>query len=106
MALALSVYLQTNVSNKVIACFAETGQMEKIVLYSKKVGYRSDYIALLEHIMHTNPEKVVKFAMQLVNDKTEPLVDVEHTSNWPPVAAIFTLNILSCRLWIYSGHRT
>ncbi|KAJ7745002.1 hypothetical protein DFH07DRAFT_963540 [Mycena maculata] len=34
---ALSVYLRANVPNKVIACFAETGQMDKIVLYSKKV---------------------------------------------------------------------
>jgi len=38
MTLALSVYLRANVPNKVIACFAETGQTEKIVLYSKKVA--------------------------------------------------------------------
>ena len=35
--LALSVYLRANVPNKVIQCFAETGQVQKIVLYAKKV---------------------------------------------------------------------
>lgn len=35
--LALSVYLRANVPNKVIQCFAETGQFQKIVLYAKKV---------------------------------------------------------------------
>ena len=77
MTLALSVYLRANVPNKVIACFAETGQTEKIVLYSKKVGYSPDYAALLQHIMRTNPEKGAEFATQLANDESGPLVDVE-----------------------------
>lgn len=77
MTLALSVYLRANVPNKVIACFAETGQTEKIVLYSKKVGYNPDYVALLQHIMRTNPEKGAEFATQLANDESGPLVDVE-----------------------------
>jgi clathrin heavy chain len=42
MTLALSVYLRANVPNKVIACFAETGQIDKVVLYSKKANYRPD----------------------------------------------------------------
>lgn len=37
--LALSVYLRANVPNKVIQCFAETGQFQKIVLYAKKVCF-------------------------------------------------------------------
>ncbi|KAJ7636025.1 hypothetical protein DFH06DRAFT_1219759 [Mycena polygramma] len=77
MTLALSVYLRANVPNKVVACFAETGQTEKIVLYSKKVGYSPDYFALLQHVMRTNPEKGAEFAAQLVNDESGPLVDVE-----------------------------
>lgn len=36
--LALSVYLRANVPNKVIQCFAETGQVQKIVLYAKKLA--------------------------------------------------------------------
>ena len=77
MTLALSVYLRANVPHKVIACFAETGQIEKIVLYSKKVGYSPDYTVLLQHVMRANPEKGAEFAMQLVNDETGPLVDIE-----------------------------
>ena len=38
---ALSVYLRANVPNKVIQCFAETGQFQKIVLYAKKVSVPS-----------------------------------------------------------------
>lgn len=77
MTLALSVYLRANVPNKVVACFAETGQTDKIVLYSKKVGYSPDYAGLLQHIMRVNPEKGAEFAGQLVNDESGPLVDVE-----------------------------
>lgn len=85
MTLALSVYLRANVPNKVIACFSETGQTEKIVLYAKKVGYQPDYVALLQHIMRTNPDKGAEFASSLVNDETGPLVDVERVSDISPI---------------------
>lgn len=80
MTLALSVYLRANVPNKVIACFAETGQIDKIVLYSKKVGYSPDYTTLLQHVMRSSPEKGAEFATQLVNDESGPLVDVERVN--------------------------
>ena len=60
--LALSVYLRANVPMKVIQCFAETGQYQKIVLYAKKVNYQPDYIFLLRSIMRINPEQGVQFA--------------------------------------------
>lgn len=45
--LALSVYLRANVPNKVIQCFAETGQFQKIVLYAKKVrSFKEDNAAV------------------------------------------------------------
>ncbi|KAI0331507.1 clathrin heavy chain [Cubamyces sp. BRFM 1775] len=77
MTLALSVYLRANIHNKVIACFAETGQIDKILLYAKKTGYSPDYVGLLQHIMRVNPEKGAEFATQLVKDEAGPLVDVE-----------------------------
>ncbi|KAF8203456.1 clathrin-H-link-domain-containing protein [Mycena galopus ATCC 62051] len=56
----------------------ETGQMEKIVLYSNKIRYSPDCdSALLQHVMRTNPEKGAEFAAQLVNGESGPLVDVE-----------------------------
>nr|BAN20627.1 clathrin heavy chain [Riptortus pedestris] len=73
--LALSVYLRANVPNKVIQCFAETGQFQKIVLYAKKVGYTPDYIFLLRNVMRVNPDQGVGFAQMLVQDE-EPLADI------------------------------
>ena len=73
--LALSVYLRANVPNKVIQCFAETGQFQKIVLYAKKVGYTPDYIFLLRSVMRVNPESGAGFAGMLVADD-EPLADI------------------------------
>ncbi|KAL1407009.1 Clathrin heavy chain [Vanrija albida] len=77
MNLALSVYLRANVPNKVVACFAELGQFDKIVLYSKKVGFTPDYAQLLQHLVRVNPDKGAEFATQLVNDEAGPLVDLD-----------------------------
>jgi clathrin heavy chain len=77
MNLALSVYLRANVPNKVVACFAELGQFDKIVLYSKKVNYTPDYAQLLQHLVRINPEKGAEFASQLIGDESGPLVDLE-----------------------------
>lgn len=74
--LALSVYLRANVPNKVIQCFAETGQFQKIVLYAKKVGYTPDYIFLIRNVMRANPEQGAAFAQMLVADDGEPLADI------------------------------
>jgi clathrin heavy chain len=79
MTLALSVYLRANVPKKVVACFGETGQTDKIVLYSKKVGYTPHFAGLLQHIMRTNPEKA-EFATQLANDESGGLIDIERVS--------------------------
>ncbi|GAA5893039.1 clathrin heavy chain [Sporobolomyces salmoneus] len=77
MTLALSVYLRANVPNKVVACFAETGQFAKIIVYAKRVNYTPDYASLLQHVTRINPDHGAEFATQLVNDETGPLVDVE-----------------------------
>ncbi|KAF5296319.1 hypothetical protein FQA39_LY12536 [Lamprigera yunnana] len=73
--LALSVYLRANVPAKVIQSFAETGQFQKIILYTKKVSYTPDYIYLLRTVMRTNPDQGGTFAAMLVGDE-EPLADI------------------------------
>ena len=75
--LALSVYLRANVPSKVIQCFAETGQYDKIVLYAKKVGYQPDYTYLLQYIMRLDPERGSEFATKLIADESGPLVPLE-----------------------------
>ncbi|TPX47357.1 hypothetical protein SeMB42_g00049 [Synchytrium endobioticum] len=77
LSLALSVYLRANVPSKVIACFAETGQYNKIILYAKKVGYQPDYAYLMQYIMRLDPEKGTEFATMLANDEEGPLVNIE-----------------------------
>ena len=63
-----------------MACFAETGQTDEVVLYSKKVGYTPDFAGLLQPIMWTNPEKGAEFATQLANDENGALIDIERVS--------------------------
>ncbi|KAG0245932.1 putative CHC1-clathrin heavy chain [Mortierella sp. GBAus27b] len=75
--LALSVYLRANVPNKVIACFAETKQYSKIVLYANKVGYTPDYPVLLQHIMRMDPEGGTEFATLLATHEGGSLIDLE-----------------------------
>ncbi|KAH8420249.1 hypothetical protein KR009_007996 [Drosophila setifemur] len=75
LTLALSIYLRANVPNKVIQCFAETGQFQKIVLYAKKVNYTPDYVFLLRSVMRSNPEQGASFASMLVAEE-EPLADI------------------------------
>lgn len=60
---------------QVIQCFAETGQFQKIVMYSKKVNFTPDYIFLLRSLMRINPEQALQFAQMLVEDD-EPLADL------------------------------
>jgi len=77
LTLALSVYLRGDAPNKVILCFAEAGQYDKIVLYAKKVGFQPDYSYLLQTIMRMNPEKGAEFAQLLANDPSGPLLDLD-----------------------------
>ncbi|KAL9112388.1 MAG: hypothetical protein Q9227_003230 [Pyrenula ochraceoflavens] len=74
--LALSIYLKSNAPQKVIAALAETGQADKILPYAKQSGYTPDYVALLQHITRSNPERGAEFATQLANDESGPLVDI------------------------------
>ncbi|EQL38694.1 clathrin heavy chain [Blastomyces dermatitidis ATCC 26199] len=77
MNLALNIYLKANVPHKVVAGFAETGQFDKILAFSKQVGYQPDYIQLLQHIVRVNPEKCAEFAAQLASDENGALVDLD-----------------------------
>ncbi|EGD82238.1 clathrin [Salpingoeca rosetta] len=72
---ALSVYLRAEASAKVVQCFAETGEFEKIVLYSQKVGYTPDYVYILRMILRSNPDKAADYAKSLVN-QDPPLADI------------------------------
>ncbi len=76
LKLALSIYFRAGSSDKVIACFAEAGQYDKIVAYAKKVNYTPDFMFLLSRIMAVNPAGAATFATQLVTAEGGPLVDL------------------------------
>lgn len=59
------------------ACFAETGQFAKIVVYANRVNYTPDYPSLLQHITRLNPDQGAEFAGLLVNNESGPLIDIE-----------------------------
>jgi len=65
MTLALSVYLRANVPNKVVACFAETGQFAKIVVYAKRVNYTPDYASLLNTLLESTLITVLNSLLNL-----------------------------------------
>lgn len=74
---ALSIYLRANAHQKVIACFVEQGQYDKIVEYVKKVGYQADYSQLLQNMVTVNPEGAVNFAKSLLEGQNGvPLIDI------------------------------
>lgn len=74
--LALQVYYKAEVKHKVIACFAETGQFDKIVAYAKKVQYAPDWIHLLQNILKISRQGALQLATLLVTDPDGALVDV------------------------------
>ncbi|GMS88450.1 hypothetical protein PENTCL1PPCAC_10625, partial [Pristionchus entomophagus] len=75
--MALSIYLRGNVPHKVVQCFAETGQFDKIIMYAKRVGFEPDYLFQLRAVLRSNPEMGAKFAQMLVTEGgEEPLADI------------------------------
>ena len=89
--LALSVYLRANVPHKVVVCFAENRQYDKIVSYAKTVGYTPDYASLLYNIARSDPDKTVDFAQALINDDTGPLIEADKVKHPCAFVCVFFL---------------
>jgi clathrin heavy chain len=77
LSLALAIYTKAQVPQKVVAAFAELGQFDQILPYTKQVGYTPDFTVLLQHIVRVNPEKGAEFATALAKDENGPLVDID-----------------------------
>jgi clathrin heavy chain len=74
--MALSIYLKAQSSEKVIRCFMQKGEFDKIVEYATRVGYRVDYSAMLQQLVQMNPTGAVEFAKKLVtNESGQQLID-------------------------------
>ncbi|EFJ13237.1 hypothetical protein SELMODRAFT_157554 [Selaginella moellendorffii] len=63
--MALKIFIKARVTPKVVAAFAERGEFDKILIYSKQVGYTPDYPFLLQSILRTDPQAAVNFALMM-----------------------------------------
>eukprot|EP01035_Chromulina_nebulosa_P020076 gene20076-26070_t len=68
--LALTIYLKANVPDKVINCFLQKGETDKIVAYATRVNYRVDYSFMLQQLVRSNPQGALEFAKKLVSTET------------------------------------
>lgn len=99
-ALALNIYLRANVPLKVVSCFGELGQFDKILPYCQKVDYSPDYTQLLRNIVSINPDRAAEFATQLVEQGVpeldlDKITDVFLSQNLIQQATAFLLAALS-----------
>ncbi|KAL0303876.1 UNVERIFIED_CONTAM: Clathrin heavy chain 1 [Sesamum radiatum] len=68
--LALKIYIKARATPKVVAAFAERREFDKILIYSKQVGYTPDYLFLLQTILRADPQR------NLIREATAFLLDV------------------------------
>jgi clathrin heavy chain len=99
--LALAIYKEANVSQKVVAALAELGHYDLILQYCNGVGYTPDYNVLLQHVVRINAEKGAEFASQLAKNEGGPLisidrvVDIFQSQGMIQQATAFLLDVLS-----------
>lgn len=80
--MALSIYYRADAVQKVIACFAETGEFEKIVAYAQKKNVKPDFTSLFQRMIQQNqPQAALRFAQQLVQAEGGPLLDINQVVN-------------------------
>lgn len=72
---AFRVYENARVGTKVLQCYVEQGQFEKIIAYAKKTNLQTDYTMYLRNTVSVNPSGAVNFAKELLGH-TPALVDV------------------------------
>ncbi|KAL6709697.1 Clathrin heavy chain [Coniothyrium glycines] len=99
--LALAIYKEANVPQKVVASLAELGHYDLILQYCNGVGYTPDYNVLLQHVVRISPEKGAEFASQLAKNESGPLisidrvVDIFQSQGMIQQATAFLLDVLS-----------
>jgi len=76
LKMGLSIYYRANCHPKVIMCFAESGQYDKIIPYAQQVGYQANWLVLLGKLLQANADAAATFAKSLVSAKPSPLIDV------------------------------
>jgi len=75
--LALAIYKQAVVPQKVVASLAELGHYDLILQYCNSVRFTPDYNVLLQHVLRINGDKGAEFASQLVKNESGPLIQID-----------------------------
>jgi clathrin heavy chain len=68
--MALTIYLRANTPDKVINCYMQRGEFDKIVTYATRVKYHVDYSYMLQQLVRTNPAGALEFAKKLANNES------------------------------------
>ncbi len=99
--LALAIYLRAKTHPKVISALAESGQFDKILPYSEKVGYQPNFIVLISNLLRSNPDKASEFAISLLNSpstseqiEVEKIADIFFSQNFIQQGTSFLLDAL------------
>ena len=75
MDLALQVYLKSEAHPKVLKiCFAR-GDVQKAIVYCKKVDYKPDWRAEATRFIQSNPDQAVEFALAIHKNMDPPVLD-------------------------------
>jgi len=68
--MALTIYLRANVAEKVINCYMQKGEFDKIVTYAQRSNYHVDYSYMLQQLVRSNPTGALEFAKKLANNES------------------------------------
>ncbi|KAJ1426287.1 hypothetical protein B484DRAFT_397626 [Ochromonadaceae sp. CCMP2298] len=68
--MALTIYLRANVAEKVINCYMQKGECDKIVTYASRVNYHVDYAYMLQQLVRSNPQGALDFAKKLASNES------------------------------------
>eukprot|EP00303_Exanthemachrysis_gayraliae_P005622 CAMPEP_0206005570 /NCGR_PEP_ID=MMETSP1464-20131121/4652_1 /ASSEMBLY_ACC=CAM_ASM_001124 /TAXON_ID=119497 /ORGANISM="Exanthemachrysis gayraliae, Strain RCC1523" /LENGTH=1697 /DNA_ID=CAMNT_0053379013 /DNA_START=54 /DNA_END=5144 /DNA_ORIENTATION=+ len=79
--MALAIYLKANVPMKVIQCFMETGQFDKIPQYAAKVNFSADWGTVIENMVRVNPQGACELAQKLATNPNGPQVDFNQVTD-------------------------
>jgi len=63
--------------DKVVGCFVQAGEVDKIIPYAKEHSYQPDWAQLLQQMVHTHPEKSSEFAQTLAKNSPGPLIQID-----------------------------
>eukprot|EP00211_Chloroparvula_japonica_P000498 CAMPEP_0119134882 /NCGR_PEP_ID=MMETSP1310-20130426/18147_1 /TAXON_ID=464262 /ORGANISM="Genus nov. species nov., Strain RCC2339" /LENGTH=1640 /DNA_ID=CAMNT_0007125725 /DNA_START=25 /DNA_END=4944 /DNA_ORIENTATION=+ len=101
--LALKVYMKGQVTQKVVAIFAERGQFEELVKFSSSAGYTPDYMYLMQSLLMSNGQAAAKLAIMIAQQPGPPievnaLADLFLQRNMIREATSFLLEVLKPNL--------